>query len=88
MLLLRPLAQSLIAVAQGSLCSSIRTPATFSLPTSLISIQTRSIVIYRTPRPTETKRHRKSSFLKRVQSYRGRKTLMLRILRGDKVISV
>lgn len=53
---------------------------------SLNAIQVRTKVRYHLPNPTEVKRVRKQGFLKRTQTTNGRKLLMERILRGDKVI--
>lgn len=54
---------------------------------TLNTIQVRTKVRYHLPNPTEVKRVRKQGFLKRTQTTNGRKLLMERILRGDKVIS-
>lgn len=51
------------------------------------SIQIRTKVIYHLPKPTEVKRVRKQGFLKRVKTPIGRRYMMERILRGDKVIA-
>lgn len=53
----------------------------------LNSTQIRTKVIYYLPNPTETKRVRKQGFAKKVKTVNGRKELMFKILRGDKVIS-
>lgn len=57
------------------------------LGSNLNSTQIRTKVRYHLPYPTETKRVRKQGFHKKTQTPTGRRQLMLRILKGDKVIA-
>lgn len=57
------------------------------LGSNLNSTQVRTKVRYHLPYPTETKRVRKQGFLKKTQTESGRRQLMSRILKGDKVIA-
>ena len=60
---------------------------TSSRNSNLNAIQIRTKVIYHLPRPSETKRYRKLSFKQRVKTPVGRRYIMERMLRGDKIVS-
>lgn len=74
MLLLRATVQKLFS---SSICGGI----------GVNNSQIRTKVRYHLPHPTEVKRVRKQGFLKKVKTVNGRRYLMERILRGDKVIA-
>lgn len=56
-------------------------------PPLINSTQIRTKVRYYLPYPTEVKRVRKQGFRTKVQTKAGRRILMTRLLRGEKVIA-
>ena len=49
--------------------------------------QIRTKVIYHLPKPTEVRRVRKQGYLTRVKTPIGRRYMMERILKGDKIVA-
>lgn len=79
MLLIRNTVQRLFSATNCGGCQPLNV--------QINSIQVRTKTRNYIPHPTETKRVRKQGLLKKLQTPQGRRELMLRILRGDKVIA-